>query len=157
MQTLEVTKKNAVAAFNKADNTGKELLKNLFGESHFNQSVLDRVKTMEDVYSELNIDKEAFEKSFMFKEDLDAAKVRLIAKVLNEGWEPDWNNSNQIKYVPYFGMNDPSGVGFSDSNYDRWSTHSNVGSRLCFKSEKLVLHVIKQFKTEYENHFIIKK
>lgn len=117
------------------------------------ENIKDRIKTMDDVYQELEIDKETFEKSFVFKEDLDAAKIRLITKVFNEGWEPDWSNSNQIKYIPYFKI---SGVGFSISDYDIWIANSGVGSRLCFKSKELCLHAIERFKTEYENHFIIK-
>lgn len=115
--------------------------------------ITDRIKTMDDVYTEFGIDKTTFEKSFIFKEDLDAAKIRLITKAFNEGWEPNWSNSSEYKYVPYFQI---SGVGFSYSNYDDWRTTTCVGSRLCFKSKELCLFAIEQFKTEFENYFIIK-
>lgn len=117
------------------------------------EKITDRIKTMDDVYSEFGIDKTTFEKSFTFKEDLDAAKIRLITKAFNEGWEPNWSNSSEYKYVPYFQI---LGVGFSHSYYGYWYTFSNVGSRLCFKSKELCLFAIKQFKTEFENYFIIK-
>jgi hypothetical protein len=29
-------------------------------------------------------------------------KIQLIKKVLNKGWEEDWENSSQYKYFPYF-------------------------------------------------------
>ena len=117
------------------------------------EKITDRIKTMDDVYSEFGIDKTTFEKSFTFKEDLDAAKIRLITKAFNEGWEPNWSNSSEYKYVPYFQI---LGVGFSTSGYDGWRAHTFVGSRLCFKSKELCLFAIKQFKTEFENYFIIK-
>lgn len=115
--------------------------------------ITDRIKTMDDVYSEFGIDKTTFEKSFTFKEDLDAAKVRLITKAFNEGWEPNWSNSSETKYTPYFQI---SGVGFSLSSSDYWITYADVGSRLCFKSKELCLFAIEKFKTEFENYFIIK-
>lgn len=116
--------------------------------------ITDRIKTMDDVYSEFGIDKKTFEKSFVFKEDLDAAKIRLIIKAFNEEWEPNWSNSSETKYTPYFQI---SGVGFSFSSYsDYWYSGSGVGSRLCFKSKELCLFAIEQFKTEFENYFIIK-
>ncbi len=155
MDIVNIQKRDAIAAYNKADNKEKSLLENLFGKELFNQSLSDRVKTMKDVYYELGIDGCVFEKSFIFQEDLDAAKVRLITKVFNEGWFPDWTNSNETKYTCYF--ESKNSCGFSYSLFFSWFTHSAVGSRLCFKSKELALSVPRQFKTEFENYFLVKK
>jgi len=154
MDTVNIQKRDAITAYNKADTKEKALLENLFGKELFNQKITDRIKTMQDVYSELGIDKTVFEKSFIFKEDLDAAKVRLITKVFNEGWEPDWSNSNEYKYLPWFEPNNSGG--FSDSDFIDWHTGTFGGSRLCFKSKELALSIPLQFKTEYENYILIK-
>ncbi len=155
MDIVNIQKRDAITAYNKADAKEKALLENLFGKELFNQKITDRVKNMDDVYSELGIDKISFEKSFMFKEDLDAAKIRLIVKVFNEGWEPDWTNHNQYKYTPYFESKDSGG--FSFSSFDVYFGTTYVGSRLCFKSKELALSVPEMFKTEYENYILIKK
>lgn len=154
MDIINIQKRDAITAYNKADNKEKALLENLFGKELFSQKLEDRIKTMDDVYSELGIDKASFEKSFIFKEDLDAAKVRLITEVFNEGWLPDWTNSNETKYTCYF--ESKNGGGFSRANDHGWSAATDVGSRLCFKSRELALSVPKQFKTEFENYFLIK-
>ena len=153
MNTIEITKGNALKAFKSADSKGKELLKNLLGSEILSEKITDRIKTMDDVYQEEGIDKEAFRKSFMFIEDFYAAEYRLAIKVLNEGWEPNWSNSSEYKYVPYVEI---SGVGFSRSGYGYWYSYSGVGSRLCFKSKETCLFFLEQFKTQCENYFIIK-
>lgn len=155
MEILEIEKQNAIIAHRKADEKGKTLLENLFGKELFSQKLIDRIKNMDDVYYELGIIKEKFENGFMFPEDLDAAKIRLIIKVFNEGWEPDWTNSSEYKYFTWFDLS--SGSGFSDSLYGLWNSHSFVGSRLCFKTKELALEVPKIFQKEFINYITIKK
>ncbi len=74
--------------------------------------------------------------------------AKLVCIAYNEGWIPDWNNTNEYKYFPYFKMGSSSGVGFSSVDYDYWVTNSNVGSRLCFKSADLAKHAGKLFEQE---------
>ncbi len=155
MEIVNIEKKNAVIAYNKADEKGRVLLVNLFGSELFNQKITDRIKCMNDVYFTLGINVIEFEKSFFFKEDLCASKIRLITLVFNEGWEPDWTNSSEYKYFPWFDLS--SGSGFSDSDCDDWATHSTVGSRLCFKTKELALEVPKIFEKEYIDYITIKK
>lgn len=152
---VNIQKRDAITAYNKANNKEKALLENLFGKELFNQKLIDRIKTMDDVYSELSIDKTKFEGSFIFPEDLDAAKIRLIYKVFNEGWLPDWTNHNEYKYTPYF--ESKSGCAFSSSVYNNWAAYTFVGSRLCLKSKELALELPKIFVVEFENYFLIKK
>lgn len=154
MKNLVIEKKDAIRLYPTADKIWQETFEQTFGKEMFSKNILDRVKTMDDVYAELAIDKASFEKSFIYKEDLDAAKVRLIIKVFNEGWLPDWNNSNETKYTCYF--ESKHGGGFFGSYYCNWFTGTDVGSRLCFKSKELALSVPKQFQTEFENYFFIK-
>jgi hypothetical protein len=86
---------------------------------------------------------------------LDAANVRLITKVINEGWVPDFTNSKQPKYVLWFDLS--SGVGFSPSGYGVWITFTGVGSRLCFETSEKALAAVKLFPKEFENYIVIKK
>ena len=70
--------------------------------------------------------------------------LKIIAKALRGEWEPDWNDSDQEKWFPYFEAND-AGFGFSRTDYGRWHTRTCVGSRLCFPSSELAEYAGKQF------------
>lgn len=68
----------------------------------------------------------------------------MVAKAINKGWEPDWNNSNQYKWWPYFDLS--SGFGFSYSDYGYGGTDTSAsGSRLCFESEDKSEYAATQF------------
>ena len=86
-------------------------------------------------------------------------KLVIITEALNEGWTPNWNDSNQFKYSPYFRVNaskdKPAGFGFSGTDYDGWLARTSVGSRLCFKSSELALYAAKQFEKLYIEYFLI--
>lgn len=156
-KTLQVFEKNALKAFNEADENGKSILSNLFGKEVFSRNIIDRIKSMEDVY-EINgtTEKEVIHfPNAVSKEQKSlngCAKVMQIAKALNEGWEPNWSNKNERKYYPWFTYCS-SGVGFSSDGYADWATDSSVGSRLCFKTSDLAIYAAKQFEKEY-NEFL---
>lgn len=147
MKSIELKKENAIKAFKEADAKGKELLKNLLGNEHFSDKITDRIKTFEDVVDELKISSNF--KPTGSKDEVAYIKLKLIAECLNEGWTPNWDNSDEYKYYPYFDMR--SGVGFSDSAYDGWRTDTHVGSRLCFKSRELAEYAGKQFEAIYKD------
>lgn len=122
-----------------------------------------RVKTFEDACKVLGIDPV---KSLPYEnptEDEDKAtnafkKLILIAKALNEGWKPDWGDSSQWKYYPWWDMRPEygSGLGLSFDDYGYASSTSTVGSRLCFKSSALSDYFAKQFIELYSDMIVIK-
>jgi hypothetical protein len=69
-------------------------------------------------------------------------KLKIIAEALNEGWKPDWNNSNQAKFVPWFKWN---GTAFVYYDYYDWGSFTLVGSRLCFKDKETAIYAATQF------------
>ena len=71
------------------------------------------------------------------------AKLRIIAKALRGKWQPDWNNSSQWKYYPWF-RHQP-GVGFSCYGYVYGYSASFVGSRLCFPTREMAEYFGTQF------------
>jgi len=79
-------------------------------------------------------------------------KIVCIAIALNEGWEPDWSNSNELKYYPWFEMRGSSGFRFGGDV--GWYSGSDVGSRLCFKSRELAVHAGERF-TEIYKAFMV--
>lgn len=108
------------------------------------QKITDRVKTFEDALEVLNL-------SHLKNEHFHCVdKLKYIAQALNEGWTPDWQNSSQYKYVPYFRHN---GKAFVYHVYYLWSAACSVGSRLCFKSAELAKYAGEQFIDLY-NEFL---
>ena len=144
----------------KIDSLDKE--KSIITCSKIPKDIKERIKTIEDACNELGEDDEDV-KALRVIENLDVPKhiisqlqSIIIVKALNEGWIPDWSNSNQYKYFPYFYMENSSAGGFVYCVDGRWSTFTYVGSRLCLKSRELAEYAGKQFKDIYEEYFVIK-
>ena len=64
-------------------------------------------------------------------------------------WEPNWNDSNEIKYTSYHLVeasdDQPGGFAFSRSRYVTWYTLTSAGARLCFDTREKVAHYQKYF------------
>lgn len=104
--------------------------------------ITERVKTFEDACEILGY---SVPKSMHIVD-----KLKVIIEALNEGWTPDWSNSSQYKYTPYFKHD---GTAFVFCVCNSWYSVSNVGSRLCFKDAKLCEYCAKQFIDLY-NEFL---
>ena len=158
-ETLEITRQAAIKAHDEASTKGKTLLENLFGKRVFQKDIKERIKTFDDVSRELGDDPEEFKNAISIMEEPDEiayVKLKLIAKALNEGWTPDWSNGEWDKWYPWFNMNDSSSAGrCSFCGADIQNSGSNVGSRLCFKSEELADYAGTQFLELYRELFVI--
>ncbi len=152
METLNIEKVNALEAHKNATAKGKILLEDLFGKKTFLKDVKERIKSFDDVLIENGISKQDFDRicQGLPAHKIAANKVEEIVKAFNEGWVPDWNNSSEWKYTPYFKMSS-SDDGFSCNSCARWSTDSSVGSRLCFKSSDLAKHCANLFLDIYRD------
>jgi hypothetical protein len=124
----------------------------------------EKIKTFKDACDALKLQSDALPDVSALPEKHRNAitahyKLIIIAQALNEGWEPNWNDSYEYKYYPWFEIiasaNKPAGFGFSDTDYDFWNTHTNVGSRLCFKTRELALYAGEQFEELYKEYFLI--
>jgi hypothetical protein len=159
MEVLKIDKANARKLFKTAAPEFKTMLVDTFGESFFSEKITDRIKTYIDVCLELKIDA-SYSLPFPTPENDEEKAVnafvmlRNIAKVLNEGWTPDWDNSSQAKYYPWFDMRSSagSGSGLSFDVYADDSSGSRVGSRLCFKTRELAEYAAKQFVEVYRDY-----
>ena len=123
------------------------------------QKITDKVKSFEDACLLVGEDPNHPKWHSEDPTDLpfiDFRKCTVIAKALNEGWLPDWNNSNEYKYYPWFDMRS-SGGGFSFYDYGYDYSFSGVGSRLCFKSAELAEYAGKHFLDLYKSWMVISK
>lgn len=70
-----------------------------------------------------------------------------IAEAWNkaDGFIPDFDNTNQYKWFPWFRKQGAAGFVFAYTNATATSAYANFGSRLCFKSEERATQFGKQF------------
>lgn len=89
------------------------------------------------------------------------SKLIIVSEAINEGWEPDWNDGNEYKYLPWFDMevekNNTSGFRFYVTTCDYSATLTTGGSRLCFKTSKLAQYAGKQFLDLWRDMMVIAK
>lgn len=109
--------------------------------------ITEKIKTYEDALKETGRpdvpDMSAFPED-MRKHFTALYKMVVIVEALNEGWKPDWNNTNERKCFPWFWMSassfafDVSGCAYGDAS-------AGSGSRLKLKSYELADYCGKQF------------
>lgn len=113
---------------------------------------MDRVKTFEDALALADEQtREEYLKSvegFNTPDEIAYKKLKLITKVVNEGWVADYKNFDQRKYFLWGGHLRNGAVAgllcaYCDFSSGAW--YVNVGSRLNFKSREIAEYVGDQF------------
>jgi len=145
MRTLQIKQDSLLVAFRNAGKEGKKVLSDLFGKQvALYDNITDRVKTFEDACQVLGISTDVPEVKGLPRKHQKAIvanyKLIIIAEALNEGWKPNWQDSNEYKYYPWFDMSNPAGVGCSHTSLAASLTGASVGSRLCFKNRELAIY-----------------
>ena len=75
----------------------------------------------------------------------------IFIMAINNGWVPDYTNSNQAKYYPWVIASSPgSGFSFTNSDYCYDDTPADVGSRLCTDTSEKALWALECCKGHYE-------
>lgn len=149
-----------------------------------NRPITERVKTLEDAIAVLGEDHTLVRQYHLYEQQMNGnekdmrdltafLKLRIITAALNQDWSPDWTNSDEWKYYPWFCLytedeyNDLDAddkerccrvVGRSNFHASAYgglvfahagsaSSHSSTGngSRLAFKTRELALYAGKQF------------
>jgi len=159
-ETLSITKEAAQAAYTNATEKQKTMLENLFGKKNLLKDIMQRITCFDDILKELEGDAEVTIYNAMIAAGITGhqlyyQKIVLIAKALNEGWVPDWGNSSEYKYRPWFDMGGTSGSRFSYFDFDYDDSISCVGSRLCFKTRALAEFAGKTFINEYKDFMLM--
>jgi len=116
------------------------------------------IKTFEDACKKLGIDPSKLPDVSGLLEEFAKPiiahyKLIIIYKAINNGWVPDWNNSDQHKYYPWFWVLS-SGFGFSDSDFRYGRTATCVGSRLCTNTSEKAKYMASQFEAEYRDYLL---
>lgn len=129
--------------------------------------ITERVKSYADACHVLGIsDNEAPEViadgGLMRPDEIARRKLEVITEALNEGWKPDWNNTDEPKYYPWFYIEPGKGKdpdGKPNGAFARLScastlnaasyTNAYFGSRLCFHDRRLAFYAGNTFTDLY--------
>jgi hypothetical protein len=153
MTTIKLNDATARSIYPTADANLKKILDESFGAAFFKQKITDRIKTFEDALEALNLATCDVYTNVDTADERAYKQLKIIVKALNEGWTPDWNNSSEAKYYPWFEYK--KGIGFVFDCCGYYYQTSLVGSRLCFKNRELAEYAAKQFQTIYNDFLTI--
>lgn len=152
-----ITKEQAVELYQTASAEWKEILKTTFGEDAFQQNKKSQIKEISftnvfDMLAESLTADEVKILAYIGNEPtmlkLQAyLKLMLIAKVLNEGWVPDWINDDEYKFYPVFYCQSDMEFQCGSCQSCTRSTYGAYG--VCFKTPELAFYAGKQFQDIY--------
>lgn len=151
MKNLQISEANARKLYKTATSEFKQTLEDTFGKEFFTQSITERVKTYEDACTELGtepINEKVMLTAGFTEDEIVYRKLKTITKVLNEGWYPNWSDTNEYKWIPWFRVS--SGFAFYDTTYGYSHADAGNASRLCFKTDALAEYAGRQFNDLYE-------
>lgn len=161
-KSLQIDENKAYSLYRTASPEFKQALEDTFGKEFFSRSITDRVKSYEDACAVLDIDPRGSmpDTSECPAEDRKAYvafhKLVIIVRALNEGWRPDWADTNQAKWFLWWYTKGSAGLAYAYSHYTPTSAGATVGSRLCFKSKALADYAAENFKSIYEDYLLFK-
>ncbi len=140
---VEINKEKAKKLYPKSEDWFKAELEEAFGKDCFRKKDFRDIKTFEDACKELELDPSEVFSCSDTSDEIAYMKLKAVIRAINQGWIPDWNNSDEKKWWPYFNFSSGFGFSYADYNYD--NTNTNVSSHLCFESEEKAVHAGKTF------------
>lgn len=119
----------------------------------------ETVKTYEDACEVLGVepmDEQAMAAAGFRPDEIARRKLETITATLNDGWKPDWNNTSQAKWVPWFYIEPNQEQGATSAGLASASaynaptyTYAYFGSRLCFSTQRAARYAANQFTELY--------
>lgn len=117
----------------------------------------DNVKSYEDACRVLGVepmDEQAMAAAGFRADEIARRKLETITAALNDGWKPDWDDTDQYKYVPWFWIKPRpgqtlAGLAYASTGDAPSLTSANIGSRLCFKNAVVARYAANQFTELY--------
>ena len=81
-------------------------------------------------------------------------KLTIIARAINGGWKPDWNDRTQYKYYPIF-YYENAGLSSAYTLSAAPLTSAYFGSRLCFQTEAMSEYAAATFADLYTDFYCL--
>lgn len=151
--TIEVEDSLVSKAFGDADVKQRDMLKKYF--KYTSGNILDEIESFDDI---VRIAKEKYNRVFhpidfkngalagLSTKEIDNAnadrKLNLIDLVLNDGWKPDFTNSNQYKWSPWFKRESGGWVAYGVARCFFYYAYAGVGF---YKDEKTAVFAGQKF------------
>jgi len=153
---MNIDKQQAKRLYKESTWLRPELVKE-FGEGLFKEKNMTDIKTFADACKEMGHSEEEFNNSWsnmgLPEDTLAYEKLKIIAGAINDGWTPDWSNTNEAKWFPLF-TDLSSGSGFSRSHsFIDFCVDTGAGSRLCYGTKEKSNYAATQF-SEIYNKFL---
>ena len=130
------------------------------------------VKSYADACKVLGIepmDEDSMKAQGFRKDEIARRKLETITEALNEGWKPNWADTDEYKYYPWFyievdkkqaeGGNTSgacAGLSCAHTAYAATGAGTDFGSRLCFHDSDTALYAARTFTELYEQILIEK-
>jgi hypothetical protein len=152
---LKISESTAKRLYPESPSWFREVLEETFSKQKLVGRKFDEIRTFEDACEQIGVNPLSVFSDIDTYDEIAYKKLKIIAKAINQGWTPDWSNTNQKKWWPWFDLS--SGFGFSNSGYYYTYSFAAVGSRLCFESEAKSDYCAKQFISLYQELLTIKK
>jgi hypothetical protein len=159
---MNIDKNTAKRLYPESPDWFKEQLEKEFGADYLQPSCYENIKTFDDAYYKLGINPDSLFKKSDTPDEIAYKKLKIIVRAINTSasgitWEPDFTNTDQKKWYPWFNLSSGSGFGFSCSAFYYDNTHTDVGARLCFQTKEQSDYAATQFIDIYKQFLTIKK
>ena len=144
MKQLVISEEKAKELYKTASVEFKSVLEETFGKELFSEDIREKVKTCSDadiIYKNKHKSEREMSNFCLSKKHTTyincLVDALVISEALNEGWEPDWNDTSQKKYTVSYSI--------STNTYSTCYYYYCKASPIYFKSEKLAEYFIEQF------------
>lgn len=158
MKRLYIDEEKAKSLYEKASPEFQAMLEDAFGKRLF-KSVQDRIKSYEDACNEIGLDPEDLPEVENCEPEDRASiiafyKLTIIARALNEGWTPNWQDSYELKYYPWFKVANHTRFVYAGTYSTSTTAIADIGSRLCCKSDELATYFGMQFENLWSKYLL---
>jgi len=143
---IELSESEINSMFEASDEKQINILSKFFTRK---ESIIEKINSFEDACKHLGVKFKTYKDDT--KNDIGFKKLKIVIKALNEGWYPNFNDTNENKYWNYFNMNKDV---FSCYTTDYSSTSMYVPSALYLKSRDLAVHCVKICLDEYKDFYL---
>lgn len=82
-------------------------------------------------------------------------KIKLIIKVINQGWVPDFKNRYEYKWFVFAHYGARAGLWYAITHYTPAFAFTYIGSRVCFQSEEKAEYFAKHYFDLYKEFLSI--
>lgn len=135
------------------------------------EDITNRVKSYADACKVLGIepmDEDSMKAQGFRPDEIARRQLETITEALNEGWKPNWADTDEYKYYPYFYIEvsevqteddtygASAGLSFAFTNDAATDTYASIGSRLCFHDRETARYAGRTFTNLYAQILIEK-